>query len=98
MENSVTNTFNTHLSGATLLGVRMADRQLSLEGGLVYVFKKDEALATIIVGYNDLGEWVDYLSIGGEVVIDTICDEVKNNLIKEYVTAIEIMYEAGQVL
>jgi len=43
-----------------------------IEGGLTWVFEKNNELGILVLGYNELGEWIAYLQIGDEVIKDEL--------------------------
>jgi hypothetical protein len=76
----VTGTFNPYLIGAKIIDVFVLSEDVIGCGGdrgMAIIFEKDNERGMLIYGYNDLGEWINFLQVGNKVV----CDE----LIKYYV-------------
>lgn len=64
---------NVYMVGAGIINVfKLKGLTRWIEGGLTWVFEKDNELGILVLGYNDLGEWIAYLQIGDEVIKDEL--------------------------
>ncbi|WP_312648613.1 hypothetical protein [Aminipila sp.] len=84
----VTEECNSYLVGSKIVDI-FALHNIGIEGGLTIIFErdKDKQRGILVLGYNDLGQWIEYLRVGNEKVKDYLDSEAidsVNHLIKEY--------------
>lgn len=84
---SVTKVCNSYLVGSKIIDIFVL-RNIDIEGGLTVIFERDKERGIVILGYSELGEWVEFLQVGNKKIIDCLgFEEVVdslNQLIKEY--------------
>ena len=88
--------FNQYLIGATVIDSFTAEVSDGLEGGLTIVFEKQGKKGVLILCYNDLGEWLEYLQIGNEKIKDFehyVYTETIYKAQTQYVDALCVEYE-----
>ena len=60
--------YEIDLKNVTILDIFMADgRQVGFEGGLTIIFKKDLEKGLVIIGFNELGSWIEHYQVGSKV-------------------------------
>lgn len=66
----VTGWCNPYLIGSTIIDMFVLSKKSVgyFEGGLTIIFEKDKERGVLIYGYNDLGEWIQYLQVGNKVI------------------------------
>ncbi|HCA28357.1 MAG TPA: hypothetical protein DEP23_01630 [Ruminococcaceae bacterium] len=62
----VTEELNQYIIGSTVID-SFVDPDIC-EGGLVVIFEKSKQRGIAILGYTELGEWIEYLQAGSKVV------------------------------
>jgi len=67
---AVTDNVREYLRGAIIVKIYTAASQL-LEGGLVIIFEKDWVVGIYIMGYTELGDWVELFEHKEELYYDT---------------------------
>lgn len=86
---SVTEAYNSYLVDSKIVDI-FVSRNIGIEGGLTVIFEKDKERGILIFGYNELGEWIEFLQVSNkkiESIPDYFDSEVVdsvNQLIKEY--------------
>jgi len=60
--------YGIDLKNATIIDIFMADsRQVGFEGGLTIIFEKNLKRGLMIIGFNELGSWIEHYQIGNKV-------------------------------
>lgn len=88
----VTAELNKYLVGSTIIDSFVAGEDAHLEGGLIIIFKKDNKRCILIYGYTEIGEWIEYLKVG-EQIIEKGLSYKYNNETREYIN--NIIHEYG---
>jgi hypothetical protein len=70
---SVTGDFNPYIVGAKIIDTFVLSKDITgsySDRGSALIFEKDDARGILICGYNDIGEWIDFLQVGNNVIHD----------------------------
>ena len=86
----VTDECNSYLVGKKIVDM-FALQNIGIEGGLTIIFEsdKDKQRGILVLGYNELGEWITFLQVGANQIVSLkyydseVIDSI-NHLIKEY--------------
>ena len=62
--------YKIDLINSIILDIFVADCEVGFEGGLTIIFETGFAKGIVIVGYTELGEWIEYYQIGNEIIKD----------------------------
>lgn len=68
----VTEQINQYLIGAVIIDSFVISGGHEADRNVMVIFEKENKRGCIVIGYNELGEWIDYLYYGKQVIINFI--------------------------